>query len=169
VSSDRDTRARLEQVQTKLRELEPELGITETPGHAEKLAELQKAVREARHRHREALDRLNFTYDELRAARRAVDDMHLFVQAQQTNVLPALLTLFLGPAAVVATVAGVGFAVVYGKHYPELMIATAAVSSFCLGLVVRARVMQPKLEQKRGQATFPADEVRRPEQRAREK
>lgn len=143
MSSDRDRRARLEFVQTRLREIEPELAITETPGHAEKLAELQKQVREARHQMRESEERLTFTSGELNAARRAVSDMHLVVQAQQTNNIHPLLAVFLGPACVIGTLAGLIATLVYGKQFPEALGAMSVVSAFALGAVVRARVVGP--------------------------
>jgi hypothetical protein len=143
VSNDRDTRQRLEFVQTRLRDIEPELALDESPGHAEKVAELQKSVREARKETAAAEDRLAFVRSDLATARRAVDEIHLAAQRTQTQHLPELLGLALGLVAVIGGFVLMIVLVESRALSPRLASAVSIGSALILGVVTRARVVPP--------------------------
>ncbi len=143
MSSDRDTRQRVEWVQTRLREIAPELALAETPGHTEKLDGLQQAVREARDPARQAQERLDFTRSQLLAAQRAVADLHLAAQAEQTNDLHPLLVALLVPGCTALIIAATYYLATSKALIPELAAVASVVSAFALGAVMRARVFRP--------------------------
>jgi hypothetical protein len=143
VSADRDTRRRLELVQTRLREIEAELAITESPGHAEKVAELQKLVRDAKKAATEADDRLAFVRTDLAHARRDVEELHLAVQRKQTKHVPELFGFFLGAAGVFGAFQLIVRQLQSHTLTPALATAVSVGSALVLGVVVRARAVPP--------------------------
>ncbi len=140
MSSDRETRRKLEAVQTRLVEIGPEIALAESPGFAEKVRALEQTGAAARERASEEEDKLKLARSEYESAQRAVEQMTLAVQAKQTNNPPTVLGLILLVVLMVAVVAGgVTFA-----RYSHLFGAAGAaafsmVSGALLGLVLRAR------------------------------
>ena len=146
MSADRETRQRLEEVQQRLVELQPELALEETPGFTAELNDLERKLDLARQRTARTEERLLETRTELEEASRVVRELDLAAQAKQSNAPSDLLV---GIAAVVLiglVVLGAVFLAMWNPpdDVRTLFAVAGLACSFSLGAVLRARVVRPK-------------------------
>lgn len=143
MSSDRQTRLRLEEVQAQLAALAPELELAESPGFAEQLADLEQRARALRHPTKEAEDRLAYFRGDAGAVERDIATLHLSVQNKQTLNPPKALSTMFGLLAI----PGVWIAIFQVAKFKGLAAEAAAAlcigCCFGIGAILRARVSQP--------------------------
>jgi len=149
VSSDRETRARLEEVQQRLAGIEAEVALEESPGFSDELRHLEGQLELARgraQRGEERLDQAQFEHD---AAQAVVKELELAAQAKQSNhiddVLGAVTALVM-----IGVIAAVALFFEYTKDLPlEWVASVGMVCAAGLGAVVRARIVRPTPKPKR--------------------
>ncbi|MFT3838639.1 MAG: hypothetical protein QM723_16795 [Myxococcaceae bacterium] len=148
MSSDRETRQRLEEVQQRLAGIEAEVELEESPGFADELRHLEAQLDLARGRGQRTEDRLRDVQQELATAERTVRELELAKQARQSNNIDDVVGAL---AAVLALVVIGALTVVCKKLDPPLEVIGTV--GFCcsaaLGAVLRARVVRPRLRARR--------------------
>lgn len=149
MSSDRETRRRLEEVQQRLAGIEAEVALEESPGFAAEMRQLEGQLELTRGRARRTEDRLRDVQLEHDAAERVVRELELSAQAKQSNQIDDVLGVITGAAMV-----GIIGAVVWLFHQNndfelEVVASIGMCCSAALGAVLRARVLRPKPEPRR--------------------
>ncbi len=140
MSSDRETRRRLEEVQTRLVELGPELELTESPGFTDQVLELERTLSLAGQRTTRAEERLTLARSELASASRSVEEMTLAAQARQTERLPSVLSALLLLAMLAGVVMGAIWLATSGSLSRPGVVGICLSCAFALGVTLRARV-----------------------------
>lgn len=149
MSSDRETRRRLEEVQQRLAGIEAELALEESPGFSEQMRDLEGQLELARGRAQRGEERLDAAQREHDAAEATVKELELAAQAKQSNQIDDVLGAVSGLVMIVI-IAAVALASQGVRELPLEVVASVGMgSAAALGAVLRARVVRPKLKPRR--------------------
>jgi len=144
MSADRETRQRLEAVQQRLVEIQPELTLEETPGFTTEMRELERKLDLARQRTVRTEERLLETKTELDAAASTVRELELAAQAKQSNQPSDLLVGVSAAVLIAIIVVAAAYLTLNPVLTRELAAPVGIGCSFALGALLRARIVRPK-------------------------
>jgi hypothetical protein len=145
MTASRETRERLEQVQTRLRDIVAEVELAQTPGFPEQLAALEAEVKLARHGAKETRDRLNYLRSAASSAQQAVDALNLAKQVTQTWTPPWWLSLLILGGVLPALFWAIFYVTAHRVLSAPASFALSFGCTFGVGLVLRARALPRKL------------------------